>query len=1844
MLWLTGAITIFAVTPDFAFPEKVIKQSDKNLKEAIEKNDNPLIVRSLIELTLANSQKDNNSISLSLREIEKIEKESSDSVLRSVLSLLRADILTAVYTENRWKYDQRELPLTPLPENCMEWSGKQFQNVIDSLISCAVTPVSALTDVPIGKWEEAVTVKPGSKPFFPTLFDFVAYKSINLLDRTSQLTVTPRWLCPTAEFLSKNPRYQSPQTALAIEIFQNLIRRNADRSNAYIFAEISRLKWVSSHSTGDSENSPNTLFNNLVALYEKNRMMPAAVLAPLSIVNSVSSPEETATLYSVLKSHLRDFPESVYKTEVNKAIQSLTRPSVNISYPSQVSKGETFPVEVNIRNAKSCSLDVYTVNPNGKLMSKIATKHLTINRETPFESDTTVELSVDAFGRYTIVPTFPGVQKNSDYHSTFICSSILPAAFTDTEGKSFIIVSDVVTGLPLPGVTVSQRKNRVTVKAGETGREGTATITTDNNELTFSKGADNLARLYTYSQRRQNEYTAATFTTSLPVYRPGDKMQFSAVVYNTGGSGQHTIANREVNVTLLDVNYQPVDTLTLTTDRFGRIEGEFTLPSDGLTGYFTLSSNEINGRFRFMVSDYKLPTFKVEITSVSKSPETLDVTVEGRALTYSGFPVGDAKVNVSLSGISWRWWNSASESFYTASTSTDGSGKFKIEFPRPLLEESPLSSGLFSASFDVTSPAGETRGASTSFSIGKPFTLNVSQISAIDIARPVRFGLQLLDPMQNPVSKPVECRISHDGKTVGEFTLPTPDSPLNLDRIEPGEYDFTFRTSDSSLADSAELKNVILYRRGQKHFTPSRLLWSPCDDANVRFDSQSGEILLASGYDNVVVNIVVAADDSVILHRPVTLSRELRTEKITLPDGISVASVYLLTVHDLKTESQSFRITTPPARRKLEFTIESFRDKVAPGEPETWTFSTRLPSGKPGETAVMLNMFSQAINDIAVQRHIALPYFAKSVLINFSSNNIYTANSSAYVNNLFRPDQTDNPDFNRFGLSWLYSGRMTRTYRSMMMKSAAPQSNAMFDSVETESESDESFSMDLGEAAVESAAGAATDENAGTSGNRTKKESSDYHPSEIPLALFNPMLTTDQSGKLTFSFTYPDVSTGWILNSTAFDSDLNSASISRTATASRQLMVLSNLPRFLRTGDSALLQATVMNNTDSILNDVDVTFTLLTPGSAAPFASDTLRLTLEPMSSKVITLPVDVPDGVSAFISRIRGVAGNYADGEQSAIAILPSSQPVIETEPFFIAPDSTRFTLPIAAGTERTLTLELCENPVWNVVTALPGLRSSLPSTSLEAIASYFSATVAEGIISRNPEIATALKTWLDSDRSDSTLVSMLERNSDLKTLLLNATPWVTDAMTDTERMTRLSLLFDRKETERARSTALATLRKLQNPDGGWRWTADSRHTSMWATLNILSLTGQLRDLGFIPTDSKLYKLASAAVSYIDKETAEYSHGKRPAVDIYYTRLRQLFPEIAQSPAAKSVSTATIQYIISHWRNLSLPEKGLGAIILNHSGYSNTAKTILSSLTEYATVSPTLGAHWANIESSQWWSTGAAGVTSVILDAYSDIDPGSPMIDRIRQWLILEKSRENWGSSTVTNQVIVSILTSGSKWTVPAQGDLTVTVGSTPLKPDKTAAITGYFRQNISGMVPDGSPSELIIVRKGGIPAYGALYSVSTRQMKDIAPASIEGLSIEKQTLVRRSTPQGEIWEEADTLHVGDIVKTVDKIITGVDLSYISITDNRAACLEPVNQLPEQVYSDGVLFYRENRDALSTSFIDFLPKGVYYIEQVFTVTLSGEFSSGIATIQSQYAPQYTAHSSGKIIKIVTGD
>lgn len=1864
--------------PDFAYPKTVIANSEKDLRDAIGRKDDIAALRAMINMEMAQVMITTDSTGKALSMIEENSAKMTDTSVRALSDLLLADLYSRIYNADRWTYDQRQYPSQS--NDCRFWSGEQFRTAVICYIDRSIRHPKALKQARIGDYSSIIEIPDGSATYYPTLYDFIGVKAIDLARGMSQLNN----MLPASSLVLWTPgipeRAALPEMEKVLSIYGLLIDTHRNNPAPYINYQIDRLRFIADN----LYNGDRSRFVDLLCDFyneESGNEWSGNIL--LEIHNNIGiykDNQRAKWLYGAIVQHRKRFRSYSYDNVLSNILAQMALPSAEIrsigneSLRCVTAPGYQMTGVMTLRNIETASFDVYDVSSlavrNDRYIHrnkavkgrKVSSFELSTTGDVPFAEQVRFTLSLPTYGRYAIVPVNPKLvgKDNNSSCPVIVCTSL--ALYGYSFDRNEIVVVNPVSGKPVAGVDIMAAGYRKpTKKIGLTDSDGFSELNVDhrdwNPNLFPSKGNDKFSPTnYLYMESpddEEDDYENLGLLgyTSLQLYHPGDTVNFASVLYSYNKKERKTVADHKLRFVLLDANQQKIDTLEATTDGFGRVSGQFVIPEGLLTGRFGIIVNDAEsktknkaaiGRLYFTVSDYKLPEFSLTVDEAQMDvPSRGDVMVSGRVLTYSGFPLADCSIKATLSvgqRSPWWWWRAENPvQFFTKQLTTDVDGRFSLELGDSLLQASPLPDGLFTVDIQATSPSGESHDGTISFSRHNPYNITVELDKAINRDVPAKINVKVVDGKNMLVDKPVIVSFERDSVTALKRQLSLGEHMLSLSGLKSGVYTLK-AVPDGFDADTVKVDEIVIYSPADKQSPVDALIWTPARTVTAHGDK--AEILYATKADESYVLLLVNDDEKILRREWLHVGAGMHRQAVTLPTGDKELTVNMMVVNDLKSDRVTVTVKPDIKPRELEISLESFRDHVVPGSEERWTIRVKSTYSDTVSAAVIARMYNEALDQIEksdwdtslerdYNRKLSLfsPSFGLLGMCEFLGGRV---NGPTY--------------FTVPNLQWQTYGEELypywSKYRSIAMKlegramglSATSMENVeedavLYDVVEhrapvmAEMKMAKSNSFDAGASVAEEEAVDAG--NGGEVGSQPEQIPFAYRDSETPLAFFRPMLTTDKDGAAVLEFTVPNANTTWVFNAVAFTHDMTIAKKVEKTVANKPVMVSPNLPRFVRLGDRVAIRALVMNNSDTV-QEITTHVELFNPADGKVITENDTVTTLAAGKSANVPIMLDATYGPLVGY-RVKSSTTEFADGEQSLIGVLPSVTPVIESYPFYMVPDSMQytFTMPQLPADAR-VDLQFCENPIWYVVKALPGLTKDEMSTPADAAGAIFSSAIAAGILHDNPEIADALEFWVKSDdKSDSMLASMLERNADLKMILLQATPWMLDAQSDTERMSRLSLLFDRKQISATQSKAIKLLEKLQTPDGGWRWIGQFDEPSLWATESALSLLGHLEWLGYMPKDSKLTRLVKDALTYADREEAKL-FAKYPDADyLDYAFIRNRFKSVEMSTDVSRLMAATVQKAVAGWKKYSLFAKGQAVILLADNSYPSVARKIVKSLDQFAEVSPSKGMWWPSIQDSWYGAYNDLGITALLLEAYHRVEPQSPAVDRVRQWLILQKEARDWGTGLPITTVIADIIRTSGRWIAPAQG-ATVTLDGRSVVMSDVERYTGSFRADLSDMNPSGAT--LVIDKKADSPAWGAVMTRFVSGMTDVKAQGCDGVSIEKYV-------HGE-------LKVGEKV-TVELVIrTDREMDYVAVVDDRPACFESVEQLPQPVWSEGVCFYRENRNSATNIFISRLPKGVYRLSYDMWVNNAGQYTSGIATLQSQYAPQLTAHSSGTSLTV----
>jgi len=762
-------------------------------------------------------------------------------------------------------------------------------------------------------------------------------------------------------------------------------------------------------------------------------------------------------------------------------------------------------------------------------------------------------------------------------------------------------------------------------------------------------------------------------------------------------------------------------------------------------------------------------------------------------------------------------------------------------------------------------------------------------------------------------------------------------------------------------------------------------------------------------------------------------------------------------------------------------------------------------------------------------------------------------------------------------------------------------------------------------------------------------------------AFFFPQLQTDKDGNVSFNFTTPEALTKWKLQLLAHTKTLESTTKTLETVTQKELMVLPNVPRFLREGDNIKISTKIANLSKKQLSGQAILQLFdAVSGKAIDTdfsnANNRKNFTVDAQGNTQVTWNLNISANVQAVQYKIIAKSGDFSDGEQNALPVLTNRMLVTETLPMWIKSNETKtFTLDkLRTNTSTTLknhklTLEITSNPAWYAVQALPYLMEYPYECNEQTFSRFYANALASHIANSNPRIQDVFNQWKNTDA----LLSNLEKNQELKSLLIQETPWLRDAQSETEQKKRIALLFDLNKMNSELARAKRKLEANQMASGAWSWFANNRE-NRFITQHIITGFGHLKQLNVKTSKEETSSMIEKALRYLDAEfVQEYKDIRKYNKDVdlsldhlshtqlHYLYMRSFFSDIKTSSEVDKIIAYYHSQIKKYWLSRSLYSKGMMALIMHRADEKTTANKILKSLKENSITSEELGMYWKANTSSWYWYQAPIETQALLIEAFSEIENNTETIDNLKIWLLKNKQTNQWKTTKATTDAIYALLLQGSDW-LSVTDMVDVIIGGQPIAPRKLENVkieagTGYYKTAWNGVEVKPELAEVKLTKKGKGIAWGSMYWQYFEDLDKITSAETP-LKLKKKLFKKTNEDKGEVITEITketTLKVGDLVRVRIELRTDRAMEFVHMKDMRAAGMEPINVLSRYKYQDGLGYYESTKDASTNFFFDYLPKGVYVFEYDLRVNNAGNMSNGITTIQSMYAPEFTSHSEG---------
>ncbi len=1443
--------------------------------------------------------------------------------------------------------------------------------------------------------------------------------------------------------------------------------------------------------------------------------------------------------------------------------------------------------------------------------------------------------------------------------------------------------------------------------------------------------------------------------TDRSIYRPGQTLHFKGILITKSFDTKKPAiaAGRNLTLRLYDANSQVVDSVILTTNEYGAVSGNFSLPQHVLTGNFNLSADDISTGVAISVEEYKRPRFYTEITAPKDRFRINDtVNVSGVAKAYAGNLIDGATVSYRVYRqvhFPHPWWlyrialpRTARMEITNGTTTTDATGKFTIGFAA--IPDHSVSAGLdpvfhYTVEADVTDVNGETRSASASVPIGyKSLVLGIhppAEPQATEDFKGFRFTSQNLSneplaakasirvyPLEGP-GRPIRTRYwkqpdrfvyteteflalfpydeyrnesdYHNWKKGAAVLSVAVESkgdtlvPVSAAQWKPGWYVIEAIATDNDGGEVKTTAYVQLYDKKSPAVPGQAFFWSASLGEHAEPGATAAFLTGTTASDVFLIQEKKRMpDDDDARNVPGefsfhTFSNQYQTFSFPITEqhrgGFGITQFF---VKNNRLYSQSRHIAVPWSNKKLDLQFTTFRDKTLPGSEEKWQIQIKGQKGEQLAAEMLVSMYDASLDQFRPHRwNIPDIWPAYHNYYSWQGTKSFAGVSSDNYSTMPVKHQPFDKKYDQL-LSFRY-GPLYDTYArvftrmSMPMTTRAKRETAT-DMMQAASVEREEIAMDGAAANIAETAPPPAPPSSG--GTETGSANNPIRSHFNETAFFFPELKTDSTGNISFGFTMPEALTQWKTMALAHTTDLAFGYAQTTTVTQKELMVQPNAPRFVREKDSMAFSAKIVNMGEQVLNGF-ARLELFDAATDQPVdhlfnnAVQAKNFSAPAGQSAAVSFQLAIPANFrSALRYRISATSGNaegqqLSDGEENILPVLTNQMLVTEVLPLNMRTPGTRtfrFNKLLQSGKSSTqqssgLTIAYTANPAWYAIQSLPYLTEYAHESSEQTFSRYYANALAATIANSHPRIKNIVEKWQQEHTGINGLVAALQKNQELKSVLLEETPWLTDAKDETEQQKRIALLFDMNRMSNESVASFRKLSEMQTPNGGFAWFKggpDNRYITQYIITgighlyklnahtpdNLQSEWSGLIEKGLAYSDSRIREDYDALL----KNKADLKKNNLTNIAIQYLYMRSFFPDSKIPEATQTAYRFYLEQSKKYWLSQSRYMQGLTALALHRNGDKETPGKILASLKQHALQHEELGMYWKDVRGGLYWHQAPVETQALLIEAFHEIAADAQSVNNMKTWLLKQKQTQHWGNTRATAEACYALLLQGSNWLAETPA-VKINLGNKVFSSGESdAAGTGYFQYRVQGKDVAPAMGDITVSVQASAKetsgSWGAVYWQYFEDLDKITSSAETRmpLQLKKGLFVERLSATGPVLEPVGSapLKVGDKLKVRIELRVDRDMEYVHMKDSRAAGAEPVNVLSSYKWQGGMGYYEATKDASTHFFFDQLYKGTYVFEYPLFVTHEGNFSAGIATIQCMYAPEFAAHSEGKRIEV----
>lgn len=1547
--------------------------------------------------------------------------------------------------------------------------------------------------------------------------------------------------------------------------------------------------------------------------------------------------------------------------ELRNAQKRLTEPMFRVKDMPQVLRpGEKVWVQLDVRNLQNLKISISRLNitaDNEYDAQDEATYKMLLKKTTKLHQK---DYSRNYYGR----PDYQEVKDSIEIGGNLPLGAYLMEVTSDNTGiapqrelfyvsnlavmiqqlpddKHRYVVVNATDGQPVPGAKIMLYDRDYDVKTGKWKRLVHARLTTDENGEVYFKNVDGNVLISTsndkftpakdiylsrtrYYEQKDDKIKHQLFT-DRSIYRPGQTVHASAISYIVKKGLDASVPGKsmELNFILRDANGKQVAEQKATTDEYGTASVDFELPKEGQTGLYFISVNGTVTKY-VRVEEYKRPTFEITFPKVNEKYNWGDtVVVKATAKTYSGVPVQGAKVEYQVTRRNQLWWwgaGSAGQLVKTDSCVTREDGTFDVEIPLEASlsgkDEVDMSDFMriarffnFEVSAIVTDISGESHEGVMSLPLGtKPtiLTVNLPKRIEADSLKTVTFAYRNASGM--PISSRLKYRIDK-----GEWKDAEANAPVSI-------KEYASSSASSSLVWKSgvhQLEAICGQDTLQQKFTLFSMKDTHPVEPTTEWYYQTAKTFPRDGKP-VYIQVGSSENGAHIVYSIIAGNKllekgawELGDSIVTLPFTYKeeYASGIVLNysfVKQGKCYTRMMSIARPLSEKKLDIAWKTFRNRLTPGQKEEWTLKITTPDGKPAKAQLMSVLYDKSLDQIAPHSWKMSLGFSQWLPSCFWTSNLWYYKMDllgVYPTKYFDQKQLDVDKFD--GKFFSYYAYMQAVELSKLERSLG----GTVESVRIKKDElvrEEAKGIWIRSSKMTRVGAAAPSANkvfdvveempqfAGGSGSDARQflDKVQVRENMNETAFFYPALESDNNGNVAIRFTLPESVTTWKFMGLAHDKEMRNGLLVDEAVAQKTVMVQPNMPRFLREGDKSTIVVKLFNTSDKKVSG-NTRMQILDPETNKVVWQKTQNYSIDAEGSATISFDVQgLKEGV--YINKVVAAGNGYSDGEQHYLPVLSNRELVVNTLPITLHQkgeqnfDLSKLFLnkegKQAKGAEDAkVTIEYTNNPSWLMVKALPAIS--------------------------NPDEEDAIS--LMSAIYANTITNHVQKHLSLENL--------------TQESIRLQNQVEK-------------LKKLQNPNGSFSWWKGMKG-SRYMTTSVAEMMVRLNAIAGVQKSTA--RMLTSAIDYLSWQTAQEvremkkQEEKKQKVNPSEQALHYLYILSVDGRKMKQNLEQDKAYLLDKMSKMtgdfSIYGKARAAVVLarnsqQNAAYREKAGEYLQSVNEYAVYREEMGRYYDTRKALYSWRNYKIPTQVSVIEAMQMLKPNDKQtIEELQRWLLMSKRTQVWDTPVNTVDAVYAFMKGNeSNWSRKAENAVLKLDGKLlPMPQDSTTL--GYVKTE-----RPGKASKLSIDKKSDYTSWGAVYAEFKQPISEIG-------SMESGIKVRRVIVPAES-ESKGNAQVGEKVKVTLIITADRDYDFVQITDKRAACLEPVNQLSGYQWSIGC--YVSPRDHATNFYFDRLSKGKHIVEMEYYVDRKGDYQSGTCIAECTYSPEFSGRTETYELKV----